>query len=365
MSEESYFRCLLPDGRNVDLMTTQGADAFIGKGKATPYLASNVDEANKIRKRLAQSNISSQERRALQESLVRIYLLLGYVADNASEAVFAGVGDKQLDSFISHACSIFSDRSTAKTWTKTGVLHKHDQELLESLIPSMKQLAFVERVLESNLLETLARLCAAREKTEMPCPDVTESILSIVNNFRVTLYLKDWEKEKIFKLVESTGMLAQVLRCITQPSTDPGALDGHLKMMDELMECQALVRKKLKPGQSTGDVLEEVLSGKSGFKGRRDPSVVMRLRNLQKMASVFNEKVVSNPGGKIGRVCRYCNKADLSEEFQESLLVCRHVCFHCWVYGCVHCTVLTFAAIPHVITLAVAKILIIAQRRVR
>ena len=106
---------------------------------------------------------------------------------------------------------------------------------------------------------------------------VTETILSIVNNFRVTLSIADWEREKIFKVLESSGLLAQVLRCITQPSPDPDAIVAHLVMMDELMACQSLVRKKLKPGQPTGDVLASVIAGNNGYKGTRDERVMTRL----------------------------------------------------------------------------------------
>jgi len=197
--------------------------------------------------------------------------------------------------------------------------------LLESLISNMKHLVFVERVIESDLLSTLASLCAGRVGTDMPCPDVTETILSLVNNFRVTLFFAaDWEKEKIFKQLENSGMLAQVLRCITQPSADPDVLTNHLIMMDDLMQCQSLVRKKLKPGQATGDVLAEVIDGKNGYKGRRDDRVVMRLRNLQKMTTMTNEARVSpNDRQGTGNICRFCNRAELSEEFQASLLACR------------------------------------------
>jgi hypothetical protein len=87
----------------------------------------------------------------------------------------------------------------------------------------MKHLVFVNRVLSSDLLNILASFCAARQDTDMPCPMVTETILSIANNFGVTLSIADWEREKVFKLLESSGLLAQVLRCITQRSPDSDA----------------------------------------------------------------------------------------------------------------------------------------------
>lgn len=193
--EESYFKMRLPDGRIVNLMTTEGADAFIGV--APPFINSNLAQADEARKRLANGNISKQERQRLQEDLMRSYLLLGYVANNASENVFQK--SRAESGHISHASDIFSSLSTSKRWTKTGVLQNYDQELLESLLCFMKHRIFVDRVLTSDLLNILATFCAGREGTDMPCPMVTETILSIVNNFRVTLLLADWEREKIFK----------------------------------------------------------------------------------------------------------------------------------------------------------------------
>ena len=168
MEEESYFKVRFPDGRTVDIMTTEGADEFIGNG--APFIESNLGQAQEARNRLAKGNISNQERRSLQDSLVHAYLMFGYVANNASEQGFANVGQGQVDGLISHVSDIFSALSTSKRWTKTGVLQKYDQELLESLICFMKHLMFVNRVLSSDLLNILASFCAARQDTEMPLP---------------------------------------------------------------------------------------------------------------------------------------------------------------------------------------------------
>jgi hypothetical protein len=55
------------------------------------------------------------------------------------------------------------------------------------------------------------------------------------------------------------------------------AIIAHLVMMDELMACQSLVRKKINPGQPTGDVLASVIAGNNGYEGTRDERVMTRL----------------------------------------------------------------------------------------
>jgi hypothetical protein len=127
-----------------------------------------------------------------------------------------------------------------------------------------------------------------------------------------------WDQETIFKILEATGILGQVFRCITQPPY-PSEVQNHLIMMDNIMQCPVLVKKKLKPGQPTGDILANVIAGKDGYKGSRDKATMIRLENLQKMCSLFNEKQTA------GKSCRNCNKGTIYMEFQNSLLVCRYV----------------------------------------
>jgi hypothetical protein len=59
----------------------------------------------------------------------------------------------------------------------------------------------------------------------MPCADVTESIVFIMNNIRVTLEFDQdcWSAEKIFKMFEASGILGQLIRCVPQPGKDPAS----------------------------------------------------------------------------------------------------------------------------------------------
>jgi hypothetical protein len=66
------------------------------------FIESNLAQAQQTRNRLAKGNITNQESRSLQDSLVPVYLLFSYVANNASEQAFARVGQGQIDEFIIH-----------------------------------------------------------------------------------------------------------------------------------------------------------------------------------------------------------------------------------------------------------------------
>jgi hypothetical protein len=86
-----------------------------------------------------------------------------------------------------------------------------------------------------------------------------------------------------------------VLRCIAKQNADPDDLQDHLILLDYLMQCSEFVKRKLKPGQPTGDILAAIIAGKDGYKGSPNHAVMNHLQNLSFMST---EKVVElNPEG--------------------------------------------------------------------
>jgi hypothetical protein len=330
------FEVVLSEDCTIDIMTRAGADAFIQEG--LPYNQSNIkNEAKPMRQKLEAggARLSNKQRQDMMQALEQVYVMIGCVAENSSVEVFCLVEESQLECLISYACEIFSKITKDKKWRKTGVLQKYDQELLQALTASMWQLSFValciamENDAERDLLAILAQLCAARDKTKMPCPKFTESIFGIVNAyFRLSLVMDGSELESIFKKLEATGILGQVLRCIAKQNADPDDLRNHLLFLDNILQCSELVKGKFKPGQPTGDILAAIIAGKDGYKGSPNKGVMNRLENLQKMSSKSTEKVGElNPEGNcfVGKACRKCNKREASIEFQSILFVCRYV----------------------------------------
>jgi hypothetical protein len=134
--------------------------------------------------------MSKKQHQNMKQRLEQTYVTIGCVANHASTQAFCLVAQDQLECLISHACSVYSKISKDVKWTKTGVLQKYDQALLAVLIFSMKHISFVKLCLEmqdkesdkqdQGLLVVLAQLCAARDKTNMPCSDVATATLSIL-----------------------------------------------------------------------------------------------------------------------------------------------------------------------------------------
>jgi hypothetical protein len=134
--------------------------------------------------------MSKKQHQNMKQRLEQTYVTIGCVANHASTQAFCLVAQDQLECLISHACSVYSKISKDVKWTKTGFLQKYDQALLAVLIFSMKHISFVKLCLEmqdkesdkqdQGLLVVLAQLCAARDKTNMPCSDVATATLSIL-----------------------------------------------------------------------------------------------------------------------------------------------------------------------------------------
>jgi hypothetical protein len=137
-----------------------------------------------------------------------------------------------------------------------------------------------------------------------------------------------WEEKRFSRNWRRPVFWDKVFRCYTPPSTHPTDIQNNFGLLDAIMQCSVLVKRKLKPGQPTGDILADVIAGKDGYAGSRNQAVMNRLENLQKMCSMSNEKFGAlGPGGKEQErtICRNCNKRSIASEFESSHLVCRYV----------------------------------------
>jgi len=184
--------------------------------------------------------------------------------------------------------------------------------------------------LQKDLLSVLAKWTAARGKPNMPCLDVSETLLKIVYNYFISWSKEkggDWEEEKfvIVKQLESTGILGQYFRCVTQLHDDKDLrFEKYLKILDLVMHCIALMSKQLSDTAPTGVILHDILVGEDGHKGHRNEAVVARLRSIGNFASLSNEKRMTIGGCSI-LSCQGCGKASVTADFQNSLLRCRYV----------------------------------------
>jgi hypothetical protein len=100
---------------------------------------------------------------------------------------------------------------------------------------------------------------------------------------------------KSFFTVEKTGLLGQLIRCIP---VDP---ECSAEIVTSLQSCLQLVKKKLKSGTPTGDILDAVIAGKDGPISEKVKADLAKLQTLARLSNGNKDHV---------RICRHCGKIE-------------------------------------------------------
>lgn len=333
---ESYFRVHLPNGSNVDLLTDSGATAFV---RVMPkYLQVNIqDTLDPIRARGTHPNPPDTQ------MLIQTYTMIGVVADHASPSVFAAtIPSEDMDLWVKHVKAILRKLTSDPRWIRTGVLARHDQEMLDALTPTCKHYGVVQAMLDAKLLHVLANFVRARAAPSMPCGEVAETICAVTGNVQLCLQehhhqQQQQQKQKppsddnnnseqqqhvggedndendkassdqAFKRLEDSGLLAQALRCLTvPPATCPEDVSHQLFFLDELLKQSVQMRRKLKPSSPTGTILQAIVQGQDGH-----PQCPRQIKTrLKSLAQVLDYAATPRHDGMLTtqRSCRFCNK---------------------------------------------------------
>mmetsp|Transcript_14247 Transcript_14247/g.16143 ORF Transcript_14247/g.16143 Transcript_14247/m.16143 type:complete len:489 (-) Transcript_14247:583-2049(-) len=293
------------DGSEADLLTTSGADVYLDHQSCCPPLSKPCEFMTKLYKK--KLNLSTKQR--IRDSLV----VIGEVLSWGSESLVANLPAKEIESWVDFATMLLRDRSKDPKYIKNATLQAFDMDLLNALLHTGNHVRILEVGLERGLFHALAGLIAARKAPNMPNDETAESFCTIYASIVKNMTNKSacyYSPEKILKLMEDTGLLAQFIRCSTVPfrSWDK---DNIYHMYVHLLNCQVLIRKKFKRGQPSGDVIDAILMRKDGHKTFRDQKVLTNLRSMQKIAVDID--FISRKGGDLS-MCRYCN--ELGEGYQ-------------------------------------------------
>ena len=324
MSDEDSCKCLLPNGRNVELCTQEGSDAFLQVQDRFNFFTANIKVCNDIRKR------GRKSRRGLTESekmhLTTTHFQIDCFARYGSPGVFAArVSNKEIEYWMDHIMSELKRKAKDPSWQRTGVLEQHDAFLLNPCISMFLHDAPVEVAFEKGFFKVLCDFIKARKAPLLPSADLAETVCLLTTNAFINLIFRPnpLTPEKVFKKLETCGMLEQYIRCSTIPQ-EYDSYEFHpgiIKFYEELIECQHFIRKRFKPGEPCGDAVEAILDGKDGCKKKR-MQVIEKLEAIVSYADIM-QIAESVPGGsKPLKICRNCNKADTSSEYQESLMAC-------------------------------------------
>jgi hypothetical protein len=174
--------------------------------------------------------------------------------------------------------------------------------LLLAVAGFTKHPSFLKIFLSEEGMEAFAKFYASRKKNSTPNLGVAQSIVIFVRNALTVLGQKGLSHEKEFCTTDEAGLLGQCIRCI------PVEPDYSAAILTWLQACLQLVKKKLKSGTGTGDILDAVIAGKDGPINEK---VKADLTKLQSLARLSNNNNNNNNGDKKDpKTCRRCVKTE-------------------------------------------------------
>lgn len=278
----------LPDGTTVDYMRSEGADEYIAKclAKCRGHPDISVilrDDVMPFRNSNSSSRSDATTPADSEEFMKagKAYAVIGWLVRNASPHVYATIPKEHLQVWIDHVVRVLRGLTSNPRWFRTGILEYVDSAMLESAMLCTHHYDFVRQCLDGGFYSAMAQLVAARKCPGMPCPCVSDLIVSVVCVFHHTM-VEHGEKQKIIlERLESSGLLCQYFRCITMQDSDNG-----VEVLDCLAQCPTLVQKRISRGTATGDALLAILAGEDGCRQHRNAAVLTRFENLAKMADL-------------------------------------------------------------------------------
>jgi hypothetical protein len=138
---------------------------------------------------------------------------------------------------------------------------------------------------------------------------VVEGIVYIAHNFLAAgLGQQPDSIVKYFGTLEKTGLLGQLIRCIP---VKPEYSD--FPFVQALQTCVKLVKKKLKSGTPTGDILDAVIAGKDGPINEKSKSCLVKLQSMVRLA---------NDDYGNAKCCGYCDTKETQVDGQK-LMLCK------------------------------------------
>jgi hypothetical protein len=269
---ESIRQVELPNGRKFEIYSREGANDFVDS--VGNFISTNLTATN-------------------DEELAIAYLILITVIDYASpEKIAAVFSESELRSFVEHTRDTLDTLSTDRNWLRSGTMSKSNELLLCTVGAFSWHPSFLKIFISDEGMESVAKFYASRKKSGTPASlHVVGLIVKLVEN---ALNVLELDREKAFGTLEKTGLLGQFIRCV------PVAPKRSAKFVTSLQMCLQLVKKKLKSGTRTGDILDAVIAGEDGPINEKAKIALTRLQSLAR----FSNNDIAN---KL-KMCAHCDK---------------------------------------------------------
>lgn len=263
-SHEESCKVSLPDGSGtVDIATKAGANAFL-EGLFSPgCFSSKLEEIRKLRKK--QGNKKQLNARD-GSKLHKLFDFIMYISDLADQETFqAKIQESEIQDWLDYIIEEIESFATKQKWINSGDLDIWDFRVLQFCLASICCNAVpIDLKFDSNFFQVFADFIKVRKGNgrALPCEDVCNLFGDMICGIYGSAVTRNgWSKEKIFKKLESSGVLEQVLRCSTIPVTFGSDQD---LFFGELECCTRLLTRKFKIGEPCGDTLKAILDGRDG-----------------------------------------------------------------------------------------------------
>jgi hypothetical protein len=270
----------LPNGRKIGVASKEGAHEFVD-AVGTDFISTNLTAAN-------------------DEELTAAYFFMLLVDSNASpEKIDVGFPESEFLIFIEHTKATLQTLSTDRDWLRSGTVSMCHELMLQTAAVFTRHPSFHALFLSNKGMEAVVKFHASRKKNDTPNNEVARSVLLLFNNAIFVFTEEDTRYEKAFGILEKSGILGQFIRCI---HVDP---EFAAPIVAGLQGCPQLVKKKLKSGTPTGDILDAVIAGKDGPINEK---VKAELAKIQTLARLSNNNYDKMRAGL--KICRHCEKCE-------------------------------------------------------
>jgi hypothetical protein len=233
------------------------------------------------------------------KELITAYDMMIAVAKHGStQKIASGIPESELRTFIEHARDTLDTLSTDRNWLRSGTVSTCHERLLHAIACFANHPSFIKIFLSNEGMEAVANFYASRTKNDTPSQSLAKLIVLLVNNALWGLEQEGVSREKGFGTIEKTGLLGQFIRCVP---VDP---EWSAHIVTRLQTCLQLVKKKLKSGTPTGDILDAVIAGKDGPINAKGKDGLARLQSLARLSNTNDAKYTDI------KMCRHCNKIE-------------------------------------------------------
>jgi hypothetical protein len=215
-----------------------------------------------------------------------------------------GIPESELRTLVDHTNDTLSTLSTDRKWLRSGTVSKCQEVLLKVIAFFSAHPSFSKIFLYNDGMEAVANFCASHKKNKTPTNCVAELILILVNNILFVPAQEGVSEEKVLGTIEKTGLLGQFIRCV------PADPERSANIVQCLQTCLQLVKKKLKSGTPTGDILDSVIAGKDGLINEKAKSGLARLQSLARLSNCDGECDVLVKVCHHLKACHHCEKLE-------------------------------------------------------